>query len=108
MWGVIPSGFLTVSANDATSNTHSCPCGTKAYQKIYNQHTATERVNNRILNDYGLHSLMIHRKEDYSFLTTMVNIYFAVIPDGDTQHQTYKAVPVQIVGAIMCIMLKEF
>lgn len=50
------------------------PRGTEAYKKIYNQRTATERINNRILNDYGLHRLMIHRKEHYSFLTAMIGI----------------------------------
>lgn len=50
------------------------PRGTDAYKKIYNQRTATERINNRILNDYGLHRLMIHRKEHYSFLTTIIGI----------------------------------
>ena len=50
------------------------PCGTEAYKKIYNQRTATERINNRILNDYGLHRLKIHRKEHYSFLTTIIGI----------------------------------
>lgn len=50
------------------------PRGTDAYKKIYNQRTATERINNRILNDYGLHRLYIHRKEHYSFMTTMIGI----------------------------------
>lgn len=50
------------------------PRGTDAYKKIYNQRTATERINSRILNDYKLHSLMIHRKEHYSFLTAMIGI----------------------------------
>lgn len=50
------------------------PRGTEAYKKIYNQRTATERINNRILNDYGLQRMMIHRKEHYSFLTTMIGI----------------------------------
>lgn len=50
------------------------PRGTEAYKKIYNQRTATERINNRILNDYGLHPLRIHRKEHYSFMTTMIGI----------------------------------
>lgn len=50
------------------------PRGTDAYKKIYDQRTATERINNRILNDYGLHRLRIHRKEHYSFLTTMIGI----------------------------------
>lgn len=50
------------------------PRGTDAYKKIYNQRTSTERINNRILNDYCLHRLMIHRKEHYSFLTTIIGI----------------------------------
>ena len=50
------------------------PRGTDAYKKIYNQRTATERINNRILNDYGLHQLRIHRKEHYSFMTTIIGI----------------------------------
>ncbi|EDS05395.1 hypothetical protein CLOSCI_03429 [[Clostridium] scindens ATCC 35704] len=37
--------------------------------KIYNQRTATERINNRILNDYGLHHMMIHGKVNYTFFT---------------------------------------
>lgn len=50
------------------------PRGTEAYKKIYNQRTATERINNRILNDYGLHRMMIHTKEHYSFMATMIGI----------------------------------
>ncbi len=44
-------------------------------KKIYKQRTATERINNRILNDYGLHRMFIHTKEHYSFMTTMIGIY---------------------------------
>lgn len=50
------------------------PRGTDAYKKIYDQRTATERINNRILNDYGLHHMFIHTKEHYSFMTTMIGI----------------------------------
>ena len=50
------------------------PRGTDAYKKIYKQRTATERINNRILNDYGLHRMFIHTKEHYSFMTTMIGI----------------------------------
>lgn len=50
------------------------PRSTDAYKNIYKQRTATERINNRILNDYGLHQLMIHRKEHYSFMTAMIGI----------------------------------
>lgn len=50
------------------------PRGTEAYKKIYNQRTATERINNKILNDYGLHRMKIHTRKHYSFLTTMIGI----------------------------------
>ena len=50
------------------------PRGTETYKRIYNQRTATERINNRILNDYGLHRMMIHTKKHYSFMTTMIGI----------------------------------
>lgn len=50
------------------------PRGTDAYKKIYSQRTATERINNRILNDYGLHQMKIHTKKHYSFFTTIIGI----------------------------------
>lgn len=50
------------------------PRGTEEYKKIYRQRTATERINNRILNHYGLHRLMIHTKKHYSFMTTLIGI----------------------------------
>ena len=50
------------------------PRGTETYKRIYNQRTATERINSRILNDYGLHRMMIHTKKHYSFMTTMIGI----------------------------------
>ena len=50
------------------------PRGTQAYKKIYSQRTATERINNRILNDYGLHRMMIRTKEHYSFMATIIGI----------------------------------
>lgn len=50
------------------------PRGTKAYQDVYKQRTATERINNRILNNYRLHDMKIHTKEHYSFCTTMIGI----------------------------------
>lgn len=50
------------------------PRGTDSYKKIYSQRTATERINNRILNDYGLHRMFIHTKKHYSFMTTMIGI----------------------------------
>lgn len=42
------------------------------YKEIYKQRTATERINNHILNDYGLHRMSIHTKKRYSFMTTMI------------------------------------
>ena len=50
------------------------PRGTDAYKQIYKQRTATERINNRILNDYGLHKMKIHTKEHYSFFTMIIAI----------------------------------
>ncbi|CAK7044547.1 MAG: hypothetical protein BACD_02288 [Bacteroides rodentium] len=38
------------------------PRGTEEYKEIYNQRTATERINNRILNDHGLHRMVLHGK----------------------------------------------
>lgn len=65
------------------------PRGTQTYKKIYNQRTATERINNRILNDYGLHRLMIHRREHYSFMTTMIGICLHL--DGRYKQKTQAA-----------------
>ena len=50
------------------------PRGTDAYKDIYKQRTATERINNRILNDYGLQRMKIHTKKHYSFITTFIGI----------------------------------
>lgn len=50
------------------------PRGTEEYKKIYNQRTATERINNRILNDYGLHRMILHGKPRYSFMTMIIGI----------------------------------
>ncbi len=50
------------------------PRGTDAYKEIYKQHTATEHINNHILNDYGLHRMLIHTKKHYSFIKTMIGI----------------------------------
>lgn len=50
------------------------PRGTEAYKKTYSQRTATERINNRILNDYGLHRMKIHTKKHYSFFVTLIGI----------------------------------
>ena len=57
------SGFIQMS-----------PVTQMPYRKIYKQRTATERINNRILNDYGLHRMFIHTKEHYSYMATMIGI----------------------------------
>jgi hypothetical protein len=50
------------------------PRGTKAWKDVYKVRTCSERINNRILNDYGLHAMGIHGKKRYSFFTTMIAI----------------------------------
>ena len=50
------------------------PRGTPAFKEIYKQRTSTERVNNRILNDYKLHSMVIHTTKRYSFVTMIIGI----------------------------------
>ena len=46
--------------------------GTEEYQQIYKKRTCTERINNRILNDYGLHRMVLHTVKRYSFITTII------------------------------------
>lgn len=48
--------------------------GTSEYQKIYNNRTGSERVNNRLLNDYHLHAMKIHGKKRYSFFAMIAGI----------------------------------
>lgn len=48
--------------------------GTDEYKKIYKTRTCTERINNRILNDYGLHRMIVHTVKRYSFITTIISI----------------------------------
>lgn len=50
------------------------PRGSKAWKEIYKTRTCSERVNNRILNNYNLHSARIHGKKRYSFFTMMASI----------------------------------
>ncbi len=50
------------------------PRGTDEYKKIYNNRTSSERVNNRILNDYHLHNMRIHGKKRYSFFAMIAGI----------------------------------
>lgn len=48
--------------------------GTAEYIKIYNNRTSSERINNRVLNDYHLHDMRIHGKKRYSFFTMIAGI----------------------------------
>lgn len=48
--------------------------GTTEYKKIYNNRTGSERVNNRILNDYHLHDMRIHSKKRFSFFAMIAGI----------------------------------
>lgn len=48
--------------------------GTEEYIRIYNNRTGSERVNNRILNDYHLHDMRIHSKKRYSFFAMIAGI----------------------------------
>lgn len=50
------------------------PRGTPEWKTTYNNRSSTERVNNRILNHYGLHAMMIHTKKHYSFMTMIICI----------------------------------
>lgn len=50
------------------------PRGTEKWKEIYKNRTCTERVNNRILNNYGLHAMRIHTKKHYSFMTMIICI----------------------------------
>lgn len=50
------------------------PRGTKEWKSTYNNRTSTERINNRVLNHYRLHSMMIHTKKHYSFMTMIIGI----------------------------------
>lgn len=50
------------------------PRGTTEFGDIYKNRTCCERINNRILNDYGLHSMIVHTVKRYSFLATIIGI----------------------------------
>ena len=60
--------------NGTSAYLRKFPVGTDAYKNIYKQCTVTERINNRILNDYTLQRIRVHRREHYSFLTTIIGI----------------------------------
>lgn len=48
--------------------------GTDEYEKTYNNRTGSERVNDRVLNNYHLHDMKIHGKKRYSFFTMIAGI----------------------------------
>lgn len=48
--------------------------GTEAFKEIYKNRTASERINNRVLNDYHLHDMHIHRRKRYSFFAMIIGI----------------------------------
>lgn len=50
------------------------PRGTEEYKQTYSNRTSCERVNNRVLNDYHLHSMGIHTRKRYSFFTMIICI----------------------------------
>lgn len=50
------------------------PRGTQEYKKTYNNRTSSERINNRILNDYHLQDMKIHGKKRYSSFTMIAGI----------------------------------
>ncbi|MEG0309166.1 MAG: transposase [Clostridium sp.] len=50
------------------------PRGSKKWKSIYKTRTCSERINNRILNDYRIHSLRIRGKKRYSFMTMIAGI----------------------------------
>lgn len=48
--------------------------GTDEYKETYKNRTSSERMNNRILNDYHIHDMKIHGKKRYSFFTMIAGI----------------------------------
>ena len=50
------------------------PRGTAEYKKIYNNRTSSERVNDRVLNDYHLHQMGIHTRKRYTFFAILAGI----------------------------------
>lgn len=50
------------------------PRGTAEYKKIYNNRTSSERVNDRVLNDYHLHLMGIHTRKRYTFFAILAGI----------------------------------
>ena len=50
------------------------PRGSKQWKVIYKTRTCSERINNRILNNYKIHSLRVRGKKRYSFMTMIAGI----------------------------------
>lgn len=50
------------------------PRGSKQWKNIMNERTACERINNRILNDYGVENSKVRGKKRYSFYTMIAAI----------------------------------
>ncbi len=50
------------------------PRDSEQYKKLYCKRTACERVNNRILNDYGLQHLRIRGRDHFPFFTMLIGI----------------------------------
>lgn len=50
------------------------PRDSEEYKLVYNNRTASERINQRILNDYHLQQMRIHNRKHYSFFTMMIGI----------------------------------
>jgi len=48
--------------------------GTDEYEKTYNNRTGSERINDRILNNYHLHDMKIHGRKRYSFFAMIAGI----------------------------------
>jgi hypothetical protein len=50
------------------------PRGSKKWKAIYKTRTCSERINNRILNDYKIHALRVRSKKRYAFMTMIASI----------------------------------
>lgn len=50
------------------------PRGTEEYRKIYSERTACERLNDRVLNDYFLQSMMVRGRDHLSFWSMVICI----------------------------------
>ena len=44
------------------------------WKQIYTNRTSTERINNRVLNNYNLHSMRIRNKAKFAFFAIMADI----------------------------------